>query len=228
MKVFRVYSIVDGDILADGQWPKTCETKVGDLVGVLTNLRPVGEGPAWNISIRLSDHSKATTILMPLERFIQQAEYERSTFAPMSFADIESVKAIAKPGVGQLRWAWLFREGIYVIERDPRPSERDAVILQIKALHFQRDETFKRIREQVANFEAVESVLKSGPVRQTIPDDVKLAVWTRDGGTCVRCGASTQLHFDHVIPFARGGSDGVENLQLLCRSCNLAKGSRIV
>lgn len=61
-----------------------------------------------------------------------------------------------------------------------------------------------------------------------IPSSVKLAVWQRDKGACVLCGSRQNLHFDHVIPFAKGGSSLVEsNIQLLCASHNLAKRDRI-
>ena len=95
-------------------------------------------------------------------------------------------------------------------------------------MHFQRDEALKRLKEQVANFEAIENNLKSGTTRKAIPDDVKLLVWSRDAGVCVRCGASKELHFDHIIPHSRGGSNEAENIQLLCRTCNLAKSDRLV
>ena len=32
------------------------------------------------------------------------------------------------------------------------------------------------------------------------------------------------LELDHVIPKSRGGTDHIENLQLLCPSCNRIKG----
>ena len=61
-----------------------------------------------------------------------------------------------------------------------------------------------------------------------IPSEVKLAVWKRDQGQCVRCGSKDNLHFDHVLPFSRGGSSLVaENVQLLCARHNLAKSDRI-
>jgi hypothetical protein len=64
---------------------------------------------------------------------------------------------------------------------------------------------------------------------RVIPTPVKLEVWKRDKGRCVECGSVDNLHFDHVIPWSRGGSSLVaENIQLLCARHNLAKHDRIV
>ncbi len=60
-----------------------------------------------------------------------------------------------------------------------------------------------------------------------IPQDVKAAVWQRDGGRCRQCGAQQYLEFDHIIPFSRGGASSVNNVQLLCRLCNQKKGAHI-
>ena len=61
-----------------------------------------------------------------------------------------------------------------------------------------------------------------------IPSEVKLAVWKRDRRQCVACGSGDNLHFDHILPFSRGGSSIVaENVQLLCARHNLAKSDRI-
>jgi 5-methylcytosine-specific restriction endonuclease McrA len=60
-----------------------------------------------------------------------------------------------------------------------------------------------------------------------IPQDVRLAVWQRDQGKCVQCGATSWLEFDHIIPFSKGGASTVGNVQLLCRRCNLQKGGKI-
>jgi 5-methylcytosine-specific restriction endonuclease McrA len=42
----------------------------------------------------------------------------------------------------------------------------------------------------------------------------------RDQAKCVNCGSRKNLEPDHVQDFARGGSNEIENLRLLCRSCN--------
>jgi hypothetical protein len=61
-----------------------------------------------------------------------------------------------------------------------------------------------------------------------IPASVKLEVWRRDKGQCVICGSRDNLHFDHIIPYSRGGSSLIaENVQLLCARHNLAKRNRI-
>jgi hypothetical protein len=63
---------------------------------------------------------------------------------------------------------------------------------------------------------------------RVIPSEVKLAVWKRDSGRCVACGSTDNLHFDHVVPFSKGGSSLVkENIQLLCARHNLSKSDRI-
>jgi hypothetical protein len=64
---------------------------------------------------------------------------------------------------------------------------------------------------------------------RVIPTAVKLAVWKRDHGRCVECGSADNLHFDHVIPYSRGGSSlVVENIQLLCARHNLEKRDQII
>ena len=61
-----------------------------------------------------------------------------------------------------------------------------------------------------------------------IPTEVKLEVWARDRGRCVKCGAEDELHFDHVLPFSKGGTSmKAENVQLLCARHNLEKHAKI-
>jgi HNH endonuclease len=64
--------------------------------------------------------------------------------------------------------------------------------------------------------------------RRIIPTAVKLEVWKRDEGKCVKCGSSNELHFDHIIPYSRGGTSlTAENIQLLCARHNLQKHDNI-
>jgi HNH endonuclease len=67
------------------------------------------------------------------------------------------------------------------------------------------------------------------PQSRIIPTSVKLEVWKRDGGKCVKCGSKDNLHYDHDIPFSKGGSSlTAANVQLLCARHNLAKSDKII
>lgn len=61
-----------------------------------------------------------------------------------------------------------------------------------------------------------------------IPTSVKLEVWKRDKGQCVTCGSTNNLHFDHILPYSKGGTSlKAENIQLLCARHNLQKSAKI-
>lgn len=62
-----------------------------------------------------------------------------------------------------------------------------------------------------------------------IPTIIKQQVWERDCGKCVDCGSTKDLHFDHIIPFTKGGSSrDLKNVQLLCSKHNLFKSDKII
>ena len=45
---------------------------------------------------------------------------------------------------------------------------------------------------------------------------------------CVRCGATKNIHADHIVPLAKGGLHcGQSNQQPLCARCNSKKGASV-
>ena len=68
----------------------------------------------------------------------------------------------------------------------------------------------------------------SSEFRRVIPSWVKQAVYKRDKGRCVLCGSEDQLHFDHELPFSKGGT-GItpQNIRILCARHNLEKSAKI-
>jgi len=61
-----------------------------------------------------------------------------------------------------------------------------------------------------------------------IPSEVKKEVWKRDKGQCVLCGETENLHFDHDLPFSKGGTSlTTKNIRLLCIKHNLQKSGKI-
>ena len=114
---------------------------------------------------------------------------------------------------------WLFRDEFYW--EDDGYDEREVKALVLERIT-QKD---RRLQRAVALMEQTEAL--DSPARSPIPDEVKVFVWNRDGGRCVKCGSNQRLEFDHVIPVSLGGANTARNLQLLCETCNRSKGAAI-
>ena len=64
---------------------------------------------------------------------------------------------------------------------------------------------------------------------------VRYEVLKRANKRCELCGVQEgdegyedrlPLHIDHIVPRSKGGSNEIDNLQVLCRACNLGKSNR--
>lgn len=62
-----------------------------------------------------------------------------------------------------------------------------------------------------------------------IPNYIKVAASVKAGGRCQICGkpVGNDPQFDHIIPWSRGGKATVDNIQLLCGTCNRKKSDHI-
>lgn len=104
-----------------------------------------------------------------------------------------------------------------------RDKERAALL--VKHYVLRRERHYERVQREI---DALENLEKLGPLsREPIPESVRLFVWQRDKGQCVKCGSRERIEYDHIIPIAAGGSSSERNIQLLCESCNRSKGSTI-
>lgn len=79
--------------------------------------------------------------------------------------------------------------------------------------------------------------------RKSFSDKFKKQIIERDKSHCQICGRfidtnplkderndfgkiKIRYHFDHIIPFAQGGSDDMENLRLVCPPCNFKRNQK--
>jgi hypothetical protein len=89
-------------------------------------------------------------------------------------------------------------------------------------------QVFKFKLELIDDDTLISDELREIEHNRLIPSSVKLEVWKRDKGKCILCGSQDNLHFDHIIPYSKGGSSLVaENIQILCARHNLEKRDKI-
>ena len=63
-----------------------------------------------------------------------------------------------------------------------------------------------------------------------IPVTAKMRIARRDNYTCQICGKhlkDSEIEFDHVIPWAKGGSSEEHNIRLTCSRCNRRKSKKL-
>ena len=68
-----------------------------------------------------------------------------------------------------------------------------------------------------------------------VPLSSRYEALKRAGKRCELCGVADgddgykerlPLHVDHIVPRSKGGGNALDNLQVLCRACNLGKSNR--
>ena len=136
--------------------------------------------------------------------------FERQNAEPLPLLDWWTYRAIVLR-VGPVDWA--------------NVRYRDELNLLIKQYVLRQDRGIQKLRREVEILENC-GRLATAP-RESIPEEVRLFVWRRDNGQCVRCGSRERLEFDHIIPVIAGGSSTERNVQLLCESCNRSKGATV-
>ena len=93
----------------------------------------------------------------------------------------------------------------------------------------------------ISRLEKAQKIYKDVKPRSDLPQRTDLGklppprtylsrLYGEQGGNCNGCGhhqpIKENFHVDHIIAKSKGGTDHIENLQLLCGNCNSIKGSR--
>ena len=119
---------------------------------------------------------------------------------------------------------WLFRNRVLLVA-NAEGITNEELLVHIKHRVLRAEGNWKRMQKQIEAFENLERTPSAK--REKIAESVRLFVWQRDEGKCVKCGSQEKLEFDHIIPFADGGSNTERNIQLLCEQCNRQKGKNV-
>jgi hypothetical protein len=217
IKVYKVADIIDGELVFAPSAEKTLPGEIR-MRGLTRTFRKVAEDALHEL---FGPHDIIE--ILRTQQYVDPLSELNKYLATSSYSRVDPV-FIPEDKPTQLIY---FQDRLFVSERDARASERAEVVLRVKKAVYDEDAELSTLRATVANIEAAVQFQRSGPKRNPIPEDVKLVVWTRDGGHCVRCGSEKELHFDHIIPVAKGGGNSEANIQILCQPCNLKKSDRI-
>jgi hypothetical protein len=119
--------------------------------------------------------------------------------------------------------AFLFGRHLWILTKEEKFAGADELrLLFLEALDKERTK-FERLKRKFSGGAGARIVDR----RESIGEEVRIFVWRRDEGRCVKCGKQERLEFDHIIPVSKGGSSTERNIQLLCESCNRKKSDAI-
>ena len=131
----------------------------------------------------------------------------------------QQVEAVCVLSDEPRRWWWC-RDRFWCDDDDLAPHD-------VFALVYEREVRRERRLERAHAVLSTRSLPPGPPRREALPRELRRAVFERDGGRCVECGARFDLQYDHVIPVALGGASTLANLQILCAGCNGRKGASL-
>lgn len=124
------------------------------------------------------------------------------------------VKAVCKP-------CWEIKYCPYgpLVEQFPIPEDRDDP---------RRCRIFGHICPVFSVAEPFTETKELRRISRNISRATQFRVLKRENQVCRNCGqpvADDDIHFDHIIPWSKGGSSDEHNVQLLCSTCNLKKSA---
>ena len=124
------------------------------------------------------------------------------------------VKAVCKP-------CWEIKYCPYgpLVEEFPLKSEPDSQSCRI----FGHDCPVFHVAEPLTETKELRNISRR------IPRPIQFRVLKRENQICNVCGKNVQddeIHFDHIIPYSKGGSSSEDNIRLLCDQCNISRSNR--
>lgn len=162
---------------------------------------------------------------------------------PVALRDRIRPVRVATPGAGSEDKLWvqfladenlveLFEEVRSLMSRDGMNPAIGDVIKTVLTEYRDRHSPIarKERREARAGAATVHSrrrEWKDATQSRHVPDDVRDAVYARDGGKCTftandgtRCESKRGVQLDHIVPYSAGGTHEPSNLRLLCAAHN--------
>jgi hypothetical protein len=165
---------------------------------------------------------------------------------------LEKAKALLSNGRGELAYEHVLEAALDEFLKDHDPEERNKRreerkqkaeagsgsvdgrdVSTVDAGSGQADDPL--FRRWIGGLPKTRSHATDEETSRRIPAGVRDAVFARDEGRCTyvgsngrRCASTHHLQIDHVIPYARGGTNTFGNLRLLCERHNKLEAERVL
>lgn len=112
---------------------------------------------------------------------------------------------------------------LYLRNRARQQSDPEGTNAYHRA-HYRKDPTYKKAKNAAYNKMNPQYRHKRRALGD-MPRGVVERLMVKQSGLCsyCKCGIEQTFHVDHIVPVSRGGTNGEDNLQLTCPSCNLRK-----
>ena len=214
------------------------------------NVSRVTSGSGEDAATELLElnHSRSESAKIPNSARTVQKMFIQFTASPDIMTKLEKMRTLLSTKIPQgasFEDVFDVAMDLYIEKHDPeakqaRRSER------AKKKNQRAEPAAHDVRSKRRNEER-ETIQKSGrrkPSKQApacgkpsryVPPATRDAVYARDGGRCAyesatgkRCGSRHNLHVDHIVPHARGGSNALSNLRLLCARHNRLEAERLL
>jgi 5-methylcytosine-specific restriction endonuclease McrA len=163
----------------------------------------------------VEDSGRVFRLYVPKKSFISDDFYAGQKFKLEYLSDCDPIH-MGKDFETHKKRYWLYKGKLYW-ENDNLDSDQLKLLL---------DDKLEKQKKKIERLKMKEGAIEIK--REPIPEKVKIFVWNRDHGKCVKCGSQVNLEYDHIIPISKGGSNTARNIQLLCEECNRKKGGNLV
>ena len=117
------------------------------------------------------------------------------------------------------------------------PAVRDAAVMVMQTHPAFESISVKGTEDRILAFEAaIQEVLPgSAAIARPVPTQTRREMIARANEKAIPCplcrlplpALDDLVHIDHIIPRAKGGSSELDNLQVVCKQCNIRKGADI-
>jgi 5-methylcytosine-specific restriction endonuclease McrA len=147
---------------------------------------------------------------------------------------LEKAKALLSNRSGSLSYEFVLEAALDEFLKNHDPEERDKRRETRREKAEAGTKPANRAAAKTSGDRSKSGVAAQGEASRRIPAAVRDAVFARDKGRCTyvasngnRCASTHHLQIDHVIPYARGGTNTLDNLRLLCERHNKKEAERV-